>query len=47
MPNVTLTDTAGKPFNLATDTKGYVTMFYMGYTHCPDACPQAMAQMGA
>jgi len=47
MPNVTLTDTSGKPFNLATDTKGYVTMFYMGYTHCPDACPQAMAQMGA
>jgi len=47
MPDVTLTDTSGKPFNLATDTKGYVTMFYMGYTHCPDACPEAMAQMGA
>jgi len=44
-PNFTLTDTSGQPFNLRTDTAGYVTLLYFGYTHCPDVCPTQMADM--
>ena len=44
-PNITLTDTAGQPFNLKVETTGFVTLFYMGYTHCPDACPTTMAEL--
>ena len=38
-PDVTLTDTAGQPFNMAAATSGRVTLLYFGYTHCPDICP--------
>jgi len=41
-PNVVLTDTTGKPFDLRKETEGYVTLFYVGYTHCPDICPTHM-----
>jgi protein SCO1/2 len=41
----TLTDTAGRPFNLRQDTDGKVTLLYFGYTHCPDACPADMATL--
>jgi len=44
-PNFTLTDTAGKPFNLQAETAGDVTLLYFGYTHCPDICPTQMADM--
>lgn len=44
-PDVTLTDTDGKPFNIAEDTKGQVTALYLGYTHCPDVCPTTMADL--
>jgi protein SCO1 len=44
-PNLTLTDTAGHPFNLATQTAGDVTLLYFGYTHCPDVCPTTMADL--
>jgi cytochrome oxidase Cu insertion factor (SCO1/SenC/PrrC family) len=46
-PDVTLTDTAGKPYNLAQATAGRVTLLYFGYTHCPDVCPINMALAGA
>ena len=46
-PDVTLTDTSGQPYNIVQNTRGYLTLFYMGYTHCPDACPQAMAQLAS
>lgn len=39
MPDVTLTDQDGKPFNLKQESEGYVTLLYVGYTHCPDICP--------
>lgn len=44
-PDVTLTDTQGKPFNVAEDTRGRVTALYIGYTHCPDVCPTTMADL--
>jgi len=42
MPDVTLTDTANQPFNIASDTHAKVTLVYFGYTHCPDLCPLNM-----
>ena len=44
-PDVTLTDTSGKPFNIARDTEGKVVALYIGYTHCPDVCPTTMADL--
>ncbi len=41
-PDVTLTDISGKPFSLKKDTAGYLTLVYLGYTHCPDVCPTTM-----
>ncbi|MEY9843143.1 protein SCO1/2 [Streptacidiphilus sp. BW17] len=44
-PAVTLTDTSGKPFNLATGTAGKATLLYFGYTKCPDVCPTTMGDI--
>lgn len=46
-PDVTLTDTSGKPFNLVEGTAGKLTLVYFGYTHCPDVCPTTMATLAA
>jgi protein SCO1 len=46
-PDVTLTDTEGKPFNLVAGTAGKLTLLYFGYTHCPDVCPTTMADIAA
>jgi protein SCO1/2 len=46
LPNVTLTDTSGRPWNLAQHGQGEVTVVYFGYTNCPDACPTDMAALG-
>jgi len=40
-----LIDTSGKRFDFATATAGKVTLAYFGYTHCPDECPTAMADV--
>jgi protein SCO1/2 len=45
LPDVALTDTSGKPWNLAANGEGKVTITYFGYTNCPDACPTDMAAM--
>jgi len=44
-PDFTLTDTAGKPYNIRKQTEGYLTLLYLGYTHCPDVCPTHMANI--
>ncbi|MHA3704640.1 SCO family protein [Jatrophihabitans sp. YIM 134969] len=44
-PSTTLTDTSGKPYDLATATKGRLVLLYFGYTHCPDVCPTTMADI--
>jgi protein SCO1 len=41
-PDVVLTDTSGKPFSLKKDTAGNLTLVFLGYTNCPDACPTTM-----
>jgi protein SCO1/2 len=33
-----LTDTSGRPYNLATTPSKPVTLLFFGYTHCPDVC---------
>ena len=38
MPDVTLTDTAEQPYNLANSPSRPVTLMFFGYTNCPDVC---------
>ena len=38
MPDVSLTDTSGQPYNLAHTPSKPVTLMFFGYTHCPDVC---------
>jgi protein SCO1/2 len=45
LPSVSLTDTSGRGWNLATKARGRVTAVYFGYTHCPDVCPTDMADL--
>jgi protein SCO1/2 len=42
-----LRDTGGEPFDFARRTAGRPTLLYFGYTHCPDECPTAMADIAA
>ncbi|MEO9254250.1 MAG: SCO family protein [Tepidiformaceae bacterium] len=46
-PDMTINDTSGKPFDIKKETEGYLTLFYLGYTNCPDVCPTQMADIGA
>ncbi|HEY3736359.1 MAG TPA: SCO family protein [Jatrophihabitans sp.] len=45
-PSFTLTDATGKPFSFGTVTAGHPTLLFFGYTHCPDVCPETMADVG-
>jgi protein SCO1/2 len=38
MPEVSLIDTSGRPYNLSTTPSKPVTLLFFGYTHCPDIC---------
>jgi protein SCO1 len=38
MPEIALTDTSGRPYNLATTPSKPVTLLFFGYIHCPDVC---------
>lgn len=44
-PSFTLTDTRGKPYDFAAQTKGHPTLLWFGYTRCPDICPTTMADV--
>jgi len=46
-PDFTLPTTDGRPFHLAAETRGYVTLLFFGYTHCPDVCPVHMANLAS
>ncbi|WP_045876410.1 SCO family protein [Pseudofrankia sp. DC12] len=45
MPDIRLTDTAGRPYDVKAATGGKLTFVYFGYTHCPDVCPTTMADI--
>jgi protein SCO1/2 len=46
-PALTINDTSGKPFDITKATEGELTLFYLGYTNCPDVCPTQMADIAA
>lgn len=46
-PDVTLTDTAGRPYDLATGMRRLVTLVVFVYTSCPDVCPTVLADLAA
>ena len=45
LPDVTLTDQDGNPYNLAKDPATKAVVLFFGYTNCPDVCPGIMADM--
>ena len=46
-PAYVLTDTSGRSYDFQAQTKGRPTYVYFGYTHCPDLCPTAMADLAS
>ena len=47
VPDVTLTDAAGKPYDLPADATKPLTLVFFGYTHCPDICQVVMANIAS
>jgi protein SCO1/2 len=45
MPEVSLTDTSGRPYNLSTTPSKPVTLLFFGYTHCPDVCVAVLSDV--
>jgi protein SCO1/2 len=46
VPDIRLTDTAGKSYAI-TGTDKRLTLVFFGYTHCPDECPTTMAMLAS
>jgi protein SCO1/2 len=44
-PDLQLTDSDGKKYDLLEKTKGHPTLIYFGYTNCPDVCPLTMSNI--
>jgi len=38
-PDLILTTTEGRPYDLRRETRGMLTLVFFGYTNCPDVCP--------
>jgi len=47
VPDFTLPDTDGKPYDFAEETAGSLSFLFFGFTHCPDICPVQMANLTA
>ena len=47
VPDVTLTDDGGAPYNLRADTTKPLTLLFYGYTHCPDICGTVMSSLAS
>jgi protein SCO1/2 len=45
MPDISLTDTSGQRYNLATSPSKPVTLLFFGYTHCPDICTDVLSNL--
>ncbi|MDX3134579.1 SCO family protein [Streptomyces europaeiscabiei] len=46
-PDLVLTGTTGKPYDLREKTAGKTTLVFFGYTNCPDVCPTTMGDISA
>ncbi|MEU0124270.1 SCO family protein [Streptomyces albidoflavus] len=44
-PDLVLTDTKGKPFDLRKKTAGRAVLLFFGYTNCPDVCPTTLGDV--
>jgi protein SCO1/2 len=47
VPAVSLTDTTGAPYDLATKATKPLTLVFFGYSHCPDICQVVMADIAS
>lgn len=47
MPDVTLTDTAGLPYNLRTSPTTPVSLLYLGYPDCPGVCNDTLGGLAS
>ena len=47
LPDVTLLDEAGMPFQLVDDLLGTPTLLFFGYSSCPDICPIHLAAIAS
>jgi protein SCO1 len=45
LPAVTLIDTSGNSYNLATSPSKPVVLLFFGYSHCPDVCVTVLADV--
>ncbi|MEV5509109.1 SCO family protein [Streptomyces orinoci] len=46
-PDLVLTDTSGKKYELVKETKGHPVLLYFGYTYCPDVCSTVVSDVAA
>jgi len=47
VPDITLTDDTGAPYQLTADSTKPLTLVFFGYTSCPDICPAVMASLAS
>lgn len=47
LPAVSFPTMTGDVFRLSEDTRGRITLLFIGYTYCPDVCPVHLANLAA